>query len=424
MLKPGDEVALSIEKPAAGGRMIARVDGQVVLVSGAVPGERVTARVERVGRGVAYADATAIDDPSPDRRPTDQDPLCGGCAYAHVTYARQLTIKALVIEDALARIGRLSLPAPLDVMPSPEAAYRMRARLHVRGGHVGFFREGTHDVCDARQTRQLRDDTCDAVERLTAGLRSLGWTARHELDVSENIDASQRVVHIESPMPVGMKALAGLGATDGLTGLTVSMPYGQRTRAAVVAGDPHVVDVLDLEGTAVRLRRHVLSFFQGNRFLLPSLVAHVVEQVPQGERVVDLYAGAGLFSVAAAAVRRAHVTAVEGDPSGAADLAANAEQVEGQLMAVHEPVEHFLGKGQAAPSVVVVDPPRTGMSKEALQGAIDLNAPTVVYVSCDVATFARDARKLVDAGYRLAQVRGFDLFPNTPHVETVATFQR
>ena len=71
MLKPGDEVALSIEKPAAGGRMIARVDGQVVLVSGAVPGERVTARVERVGRGVAYADATAIDDPSPDRRPTD-----------------------------------------------------------------------------------------------------------------------------------------------------------------------------------------------------------------------------------------------------------------------------------------------------------------------------------------------------------------
>jgi 23S rRNA (uracil1939-C5)-methyltransferase len=74
--------------------------------------------------------------------------------------------------------------------------------------------------------------------------------------------------------------------------------------------------------------------------------------------------------------------------------------------------------------VVVVDPPRTGMSKEALQGAIDLNAPTVVYVSCDVATFARDARKLVDAGYRLAQVRGFDLFPNTPHVETVATFQR
>ena len=116
MLNPGHLLTLSIEKPAAGGRMIARADGQVVLVSGAIPGERVTARVERVGRGVAYADVVTVEQPSPDRRSVQGDPLCGGCLYSHIVYARQLEIKALVIEDAFARIGHITLPAPVAVI--------------------------------------------------------------------------------------------------------------------------------------------------------------------------------------------------------------------------------------------------------------------------------------------------------------------
>src|ERR1700716_3967802 len=98
MPSPGDSVPLTIEKPAAGGRMIARLDGQIVLVGGAIPGERVTARIERTGKGVVYADTVAVDDASPDRRPAG-DPLCGGCLYAHISYARQLDIKAQVIVD-------------------------------------------------------------------------------------------------------------------------------------------------------------------------------------------------------------------------------------------------------------------------------------------------------------------------------------
>src|SRR5207248_8570605 len=97
MLKPGEIVPLMIEKPAAGGRMIARADGQVVLVSGAIPGERVSARIERIGKGVLYADVVAVADASPDRRPPFTDPLCGGSVYAHIAYPRQLEIKAQVI---------------------------------------------------------------------------------------------------------------------------------------------------------------------------------------------------------------------------------------------------------------------------------------------------------------------------------------
>src|SRR5713101_6315731 len=104
MIAPGDVLPLTIEKPAVGGRMIARAGRLVVLVSGAIPGERVRARVERVGKGVAYATALDVDEPSSDRRPAAGDPLCGGCLYAHIAYSRQLEIKAAVIADAFARI--------------------------------------------------------------------------------------------------------------------------------------------------------------------------------------------------------------------------------------------------------------------------------------------------------------------------------
>jgi 23S rRNA (uracil1939-C5)-methyltransferase len=421
MLQPGQTLSLSIEKPAAGGRMIARADGQVVLVSGAIPGERVDARIERVGRGVAYADVVSVTEPSADRRVTQGDPLCGGCLYSHITYARQLDVKALVIEDGFGRIGHLPVPAPVSVAASAEDGYRMRARLHLRGGQVGFFREGTHEVCPARQTRQLRADTCEAIDRLAAGLRSLALADVRELEVSENVDASQRVVHLESVSPLNPRTLSGLGHTDGLTGLTITSARGSAT---LVAGDPHVIDTIALEGRAVRLRRHVQAFFQGNRFLLSSLVQHVVGHVGPGDRVVDLYAGTGLFAIAAAGIRDGLVTAVEGDRAAAADLAANARDCHGSVEPVHLPVEAFVARAGEPPSVLIVDPPRTGMSKEALQGAITLGARTVVYVSCDVATLARDARRFVDAGYTLDAVKGFDLFPNTPHVETVATFGR
>ena len=413
MLRPGQTVRVNVEKPAAGGRMIARVDGQVVLVGGAIPGERVTARIDRVARGLAYADAVAIDEPSADRRAAAGDPRCGGSLYGHIEYRRQLALKSLIIADAFARIGRIALPSTVGVAPSPEEGYRMRARLHVRGGRIGFFREGTHEICDARSARQLLPATCDVVERVAAALKSLRLEAVREVDVSENIEASERVVHLDAAPPLDERTRERLTTGDGL-----------------VAG-PHVTDVLTIDGKPIALRRHVLAFFQGNRYLLHDLVAHVVWQIPTAARVVDLYAGVGLFSVAAAAVRSAEVTAVEGDRFAAADLEANGAASGARVRAIHELVEGYVDRvirrqREAAdrPDTIVVDPPRTGMSREALTGAIGLDARRVVYVSCDVATLARDARRLADAGYAIVKIDAFDMFPNTPHVETVAVMDR
>jgi 23S rRNA (uracil1939-C5)-methyltransferase len=421
MLLPGQSLTLTIEKPAAGGRMIARHDGQVVLVGGAIPGERVRARVQRATRKVVYAETISVDDASADRRAWDGDIECGGCLYGHIAYARQLDLKAAVIADAFGRIGRIVLPSRPSIAPSPESGYRMRARLHVRALRLGFFREGTHEVCEPRQTRQLLPATADVVERVGALIRSLNLDAIREIELAENADASARVLAIDSVLPIDHERLEQIAAVDGLTGVVSA----RRT-----VGEAHVIDTIDIEAAKVQLRRHVLAFFQGNRFLLSGLAAHVIGQIEPGAHVIDLYAGGGLFSVAAAERRGAHVVAVEGDRIAAADLAANSSARSG-ITPVHQAVEEYLNgmssKRRGADPVhpvVIADPPRTGMSQAALGGVVRLGASRIVYVSCDVATLARDARVLADAGYHIEGVAGFDLFPNTPHVETVVTFNR
>src|SRR6188474_2050412 len=140
MPKPGDSLDLDVTQPVAGGRMLARHEGQVVLVSGAIPGERVTAIVERVTRQVIWARLADVRDASPDRRDPVGDPACGGLAYACIAYDRQRALKALVIADAFRRIAGITLEAPPAVAASPETGYRLRARLHVRKGRAGFFR--------------------------------------------------------------------------------------------------------------------------------------------------------------------------------------------------------------------------------------------------------------------------------------------
>ena len=146
-MRRGETLTLDIERPAVGGRMIARHDGRVVLVAGAIPGERVDARIDRVQRQLAWADTTRVVTPSPDRVDVPPGLTCGGQVLAHVSEARQRALKAEMIADALTRIGKLTLDGPIAMYGGPADGYRTRARVHVRSGRAGFFDEGTHHVC-------------------------------------------------------------------------------------------------------------------------------------------------------------------------------------------------------------------------------------------------------------------------------------
>lgn len=418
-------LTLDIEKPTAGGRMLARHQGQVVLVSGAIPGERVSARLERTGKGVAFAEVVEVLSPSADRRPVAADWRCGGNVFAHVEYARQLGLKGEIIQDALGRIGRMPMPAPPDVMGSPERGYRMRARLHVQNGRIGYYLEGTHRLCDAAATGQLLEGTVNWIAAAEHTLASARFAGVRAIELAENMAGDERACHLELAAGVDPRPLAAL--SEGLSGL--SAQRADRAGVVHIAGTSAVTDAVrvgDGDAPMVRLRRDVRSFFQGNRFLLEPLVQYVAALVNSGP-VIDLYAGVGLFGLALAAAGREPVTLIEGDPVSGADLEDNAKPLAPRVTVARRKVETFLAeqaRSHVASATVIVDPPRTGLSKEATADIIRLGPPRIVYVSCDVATFARDTRALVDAGYRLDSLRGIDLFPNTAHVETIASFSR
>ncbi len=311
----------------------------------------------------------------------------------------------------------------------------MRARLHARGSRLGFFREGTHLLCDPAATGQLLPET----ERLVADLGEILRAGRLDgvtsVELAENVPATERALHLELDRPVtptGLDELARLPTVVGVgasfTGRGDSRPgrrdgqSGAWRRTITAGGAACVLDDLSLpDAPSFRLQHNAGAFFQGNRYLLAPLATRVRSLVPRGP-VVDLYAGVGLFAAALAASGWEKVVAVESDRAAAADLRANAAPFAPALEPVEMAVEGYLTAHPATGATVVIDPPRTGMSREASAALAACGAPAIVYVSCDVATFARDARRLLDAGYGLEHLEAFDLFPNTAHVEAVALF--
>ena len=410
-------LTLDIEKPTAGGRMLARHNGQVVLVWGAIPGERVRARIERSGKGVLFAETMEVVTPSPDRREAPADWRCGGNVLAHVGYERQLHLKSDIIRDAFARIGRMPLDAAPGVLASPEQGYRMRARLHVRGGRIGFMREGSHEICAVGPTAQMLPATAAWIEAAERRLRSDGLRGLTSIEVAENIPATERACHLELEPGSDARAFAAL-ATDDITGLSAQVI--DRRGVETLSGVAAVSDSLG----PLQLRRDARAFFQGNRYVLESLVQRVAGLVPEGP-VVDLYAGVGLFGLSLVAGRGAQATLVEGDAISGHNLEENARPYGDHARVVRTSVEDFLRRERpVAAATFLVDPPRTGMSPDAVLAMVRAKPSRIVYVSCDVATLARDARALVDADYSLTHVSGIDLFPNTAHVETIVAFER
>jgi predicted RNA methylase len=265
------------------------------------------------------------------------------------------------------------------------------------------------------------------VETVNAALAALDSSdaALTAIEVTENVAGDQRALHLVlgAGQPLGSSELEGVIAATRVTGCTSRTEDGQFAGA----GEPLVSDPLPVltggRATAGELRRSPESFFQGNRHLLAQLVLAVIDAVPAEGELLDLYAGVGLFSISLAGTGRQGITAVEGDRSSGIDLKRNAAPFGEAVRTVIGRVEDHLARRRAV-STIIVDPPRTGISKEAMDAIIRQRAERVVYVSCDPPTMARDARRLLDAGYRLTALQGFDLFPNTPHVEALGVFQR
>ena len=220
------------------------------------------------------------------------------------------------------------------------------------------------------------------------------------------------------------EALAEAAGVSGVSVASRTLPGPPRVLGSPFVTDPLAKFLPSPRAASLPLRRHATAFFQANRHLVPALAGAVAELAGVGE-VVDLYAGVGLFAVAIAARGGSRVTAVERDPVGAGDLAANAAPFAADLRIVRAPVETWLKRaGKLSSATVIVDPPRTGLSREVVTRLARRRPRRIVYVSCDVATQARDLRALRSSGYRVDEIRAFDLIPNTPHIETVVALDR
>jgi 23S rRNA (uracil1939-C5)-methyltransferase len=379
---------LRIDSLAAGGDGVGRApDGRAVFVPGTAPGDRVRVRLVEVRARHARGRAVELLEAGPART----DPVCavfgacGGCTWQHVAYPAQLEAKAAILRDALERIGRLEVPGELRVEPSPSPyAYRGRARVLVEGGRVGFRRLRSHALCATTRCPVL-------VPELEARLRELGE---------------------HPPEQAGEWEL-----TAGEGGATRAVPLeGSGKR-----GEPILVAVGE-----DRLRVSPGVFVQSNALLLETLAGAVAEAAGRGALALELFAGAGFLTLGLAK-RFSRVVAVEASHAAAADLAESCRAAGlANVEVVAEPVEAVLAMRRlpAGADAAVLDPPRRGLPPGSAEALARLAPRRIAMLSCDPATLARDAALLDAEGFTLCGVRGFDLFPQTAHVEALAVLER
>ncbi len=395
---------------------IARMDGHTVMVPNAAPGDRLEVSIASRRRDFSIANIERIIAPGPDRRlpPCPFLPRCGGCDWQHLNYAAQLRAKAGLIVSGLRR-AKVNVAGENRIEPAPdEFGYRSRIRLKVgRDGKLGFNRLGSNELVEIE-----RCIVAESGLRLPMAFASSLWRNLDEIEVVANgerevIAAMTR----KPPSPADLDRARALMVQDAaIQGIIFR---GRRERH--VLGDPsitiNVEDGLDLIVDAD-------LFSQVNHAQNRKLVATVMEMasIDRGLRLLDIFCGAGNLSLPAAR-RSAIVNGIDADELAIAAATRNAQRLgfaDAKFIA-GKAIEavNFLLRAKYRPEVVILDPPRTG-AIELMEPLIKMHPRSIIYVSCDVSTLARDLRVLTDAGYRAQQIAAFDFFPNTHHAEIAA----
>jgi 23S rRNA (uracil1939-C5)-methyltransferase len=385
-------VPLHLEDMAYQGAAIGREDGRIVFAEYGIPGEDVLVAIEKDRKDHSLGRVIEVRTASPERvdPPCPYFGICGGCQWQHIRYEYQLVLKQAVVRQQLRRIGKFDDPPVLPTVPSPQPyGYRNHARFSVDGkGNLGYISRPGHGY------RFLRIDRCLIMHpAINEVLRRLQERAhvKHQLMVRYGVNTGELLVHPD------------------VSAIDPTIPSGQPAYHESLLGH--------------RFRISASSFFQTNTAVAERLIQLVLERIaPTGnEVVVDAYAGVGTFA-AFLAPRVARVIGIEESPSAVSDAQVNLDPFD-NVEYVQAKVEHVLGKLAVRPDVVILDPPRVGCAPEALTGVLMLRPARLIYVSCDPATLARDLRKLVDGGYRLLDVTPLDMFPQTYHIESVATLE-
>jgi tRNA/tmRNA/rRNA uracil-C5-methylase (TrmA/RlmC/RlmD family) len=408
-----ESLELDVGDIAGGGGCVGHApDGRVVFVRHALPGERVVAHVTSSTSSFIRADATEVLRPSPDRVtppcPYAGPGRCGGCDFQHVAPAAQRDLKAFRIADQLRRVGGIEREVRVEPVSGDDngLGWRTRVRLAVDdAGRLGFRRHRSHEL-------ELVDHCPIACpEVMETGTFAADWTGFEELEVIVAPDSGESLVSVDT----SRKAKVPLPELP--TRLVVNGHAQQRSGAVRTT----VANVTFRVSDGVFWQVHV-----GAAAALAGAVRSVLGAQP-GDAVVDLYAGAGLFSVLVASEvgTRGSVLAVERDRRACADAEYNGRDLPRLRVKKASITANLVARGIGRPDLVVLDPAREGAGK-GVMAALHGHASTLrrlVYVSCDPSSFSRDIRVLLDEHWTLTSLRAFDIFPMTEHVELVAALE-
>lgn len=402
-----------------GGEAIGRdSSGRAVFVPFALPGETVRVRVVEERPGFARAALVEVLHPSPQRIAPRciHFGACGGCHYQHLSYADQLTAKTDILRDQLKRIGKIEAPPVRAAIPSPLAwNYRNHVQFHLDGqGRLGFISAALPCASSsASVSGVLPIVECHLPEEpLNALWPHLSFEPGTPLErvALRAGDEVMLVLESESPEPPEIEIEA-----------EISVVHLAGEDALVLAGEDHLV--IEVLGRPFRVSAG--SFFQVNTAMAEKMVQHILELLPASVllgTVLDVYCGVGLFS-AFLAPRCQRLIGIELSPSACADFAVNLDAFD-HVELYEAPAEVVLPALRVQPDVVILDPPRAGLEKAALDALMALQPPVIVYISCDPATLARDLKRMLARGYTLQQVTPFDLFPQTYHIESISLLTR
>lgn len=388
-LSIGNIYDITIEKIVYGGDGLGRVEGQAVFVPFAAPGDQLRVRLTSLERNFARGEIAEIVEPSGLRRaaPCQYFGVCGGCQLQHLDYDAQLETKAEFVRESLRRMGGIDWKEKIEVLAADEFGYRSRAEIKVNADQIGFFKAGSHDICEVTECPIL-------LPAANAELR--------ELHKPPNLLPS-RATRVY--LTVGDDQTLATPAT------------GENAREAEIDAQGTVQQTI----AGIKYSFGVRTFFQSNRLLVEQLVATAIEEA-KGKIAFDLYAGAGLFSLPLSKLF-AQVYAVEGSKISSKHGLKNAQanrvhNVNYKAMSVEAWLKWEAPK-LPRPDFVLLDPPRAGAGEAVIQRLLALQSLRIHYVSCDPATLARDLRLLTKAKYKIDSITALDMFPQTYHVETV-----
>ncbi|HEY7323587.1 MAG TPA: TRAM domain-containing protein [Streptosporangiaceae bacterium] len=417
----GDVLELTVGEVVHGGWCVSRQDdtGLVVFVRHALPGERVRARVTQATARLARAEAIDIQHASADRvaapcryaRPAG----CGGCDWQHASLEAQRRLKALVIRQQLNRIAGIDVDVTVDAVPGDEAGLGWRTVVSfavTSGGLAGLRRHRSHEVVAIDRCLIAHD------EITAAGVTAASWPGAHSVEIAIEPDSGERGV-VVAASGAGLPVLPDIAADS----VQISARRGARTP---VRGRGYVTRRAAGRDWRVSLG----GFWQvhpGAADVLGQAVLAALDPRP-GEVALDLYCGAGLFAglLAEAVGPEGAVLAVEQDPAAARDARHNLRPWPRARVHRGDAAAVLARTGLSDASIAVLDPPRTGAAGPVIDALCRAPAGLrrLAYVSCDPATLARDLRRLLDGGWQLTGLRGYDAFPMTHHVECLAVLAR